>query len=152
MVPQLPPLDLQVLYRILNASYKDLSKWEVYQAELESGHLKWGILHTEQFFKSNARKMEGTNGDFLHVKRLIQLIAKREDDETVAIACYDLGEFIRHYPNGKAIAKRLGTKEVVMPLLHEDGNLEIQRQALQCISKLLVNNWQAAIGNVANPN
>lgn len=131
----------------MNDKYQELTKWEVYQAELESGNLKWGILHTEQFFKSNARKMEGTNGDFCHVNRLLQLIAKREDEETVAIACYDLGEFIRQYPNGKAIAKRLGTKEVVMPLLHEHESEEVQRQALQCISKLLVNNWQAVVGS-----
>ena len=65
-------------------------------------------------------------------------------EETVAIACFDLGEFIRHYPNGKAVAKRLGCKEVIMQLLSHE-NLEIQRQALQCISKLLVTNWQAAI-------
>ena len=122
-----------------------MTKWEVYLAELESGHLKWGILHTEQFFRSNARKLEGPKSDFAPVKQLIQLISLRDDDETVAVACYDLGEFVRYYPNGKAVAKRLGAKQVVMPLLQEIDNVEIQRQALLCISKLLVNNWQAAI-------
>ena len=126
----------------------------MYQAELDSGQLKWGILHTEQFFRANARHMEGKNGDFCHVKRLIQLLRNQQavfgsdnlDEDTVAIACFDLGEFVRHYPNGKSIAKRLGAKEVVMPLMdHEDT--KIQQHALQCISKLLVSNWQAAIGS-----
>jgi V-type H+-transporting ATPase subunit H len=143
-------LDLEILHQILTESYKELTKWEVYQAELDSGQLKWGILHSEQFFKANARKMEGTKGDFCHVKRLIQLVTNIEhDEETVAIACFDLGEFIRQYPNGKAIAKRLGCKEVIMPLLSHES-LEIQRHALQCISKLLVNNWEAAIRNSAS--
>ena len=124
-----------------------MTKWEVYLAELESGNLKWGILHTEQFFKDNARQLEGPKFDFAPVKQLIQLISQRDDEETVAVACYDLGEFVRYYPNGKAIAKRLGAKQVVMPLLQDHDNVEIQRQALLCISKLLVNNWQAAMAS-----
>lgn len=141
--------DLIILHRLLTASQNEMTKWEVYLAELESGHLKWGILHTEQFFKGNARKLEGPKSDFAPVKQLIQLISQRDDDETVAVACYDLGEFVRFYPNGKAIAKRLGVKQVVMPLLQDHDNIEIQRQALLCISKLLVNNWQAAIASSA---
>jgi V-type H+-transporting ATPase subunit H len=139
--------DIAVLHKILCANYQELTKWEVYLAELESGALKEGILHTEQFFKANARKMEGKNGDFSHVKRLIQLIQRREDDETVAMALFDMGEFVRHYPNGKSIANRLGAKQVVMPLLREHESDQIQRQALVCISKMLVNNWQAVVSS-----
>ena len=51
----------------------------------------------------------------------------------------------------KAIAKRFHAKQAVMPLL-SSGNTndphdhsEVQRQALQCISKLLVTNWKGAL-------
>jgi V-type H+-transporting ATPase subunit H len=137
--------DIDELRKILSANYHELTKWEVYLAELDSGMLKEGIVHTEQFFKSNARKMEGMDGDFCHVKSLIQLISRREDDETVSMALFDLGEFVRHYPNGKSIVNRLGAKQVVMPLLQDHENDEIQRQALLCISKMLVNNWKAVV-------
>lgn len=33
-------------------------------------------------------------------RSLIQLLAS-EDDEVVSIACYDVGEFARFYPNGR---------------------------------------------------
>lgn len=39
--------------------------------------------------------------------QLIELL-KSEDKQVVAIACYDLGEFVRFYPSGKTIAKHLG--------------------------------------------
>jgi len=136
---------MQVLQKILTSSYQDLTTWEVYLAELDSGMLKAGIIHTEQFFKTNARQMEGKNGDFCHVKRLIHLISRREDDETVAMALFDLGEFVRFYPNGKSIANRLGAKRVVMPLLRDNEEYDIQRHTLLCISKLLVNNWKAVV-------
>ena len=117
-----------------------MSRWEVYKNEVESGHLQWGSTHTEAFFKENARMMEGSDSDFRLVKVLIALLSSKDED-VAAIACYDIGEFVRHYPNGRAIAKRLGAKELVMPLI-EHENVELQRHALQCVSKIMVQNWE----------
>jgi V-type H+-transporting ATPase subunit H len=133
--------DVDILYKLLHENYKEMSRWEVYKNEIESGQLQWGSTHTEAFFKENAKMLEGPDGDFRLVKILISLIGSSNDEEVVAIACYDVGEFVRRYPNGRAIAKRLGAKEVVMPLI-EHENPELQRQALQCVSKIMVNNWQ----------
>lgn len=134
--------DVDVLHKLLVENYKDLSRWEVYKNEVESGHLQWGSTHTEAFFKENARMMEGSDGDFRLVKVLIALLSS-QDEDVAAIACYDIGEFVRHYPNGRAIAKRLGAKELVMPLI-EHENVELQRHALQCVSKIMVQNWEVS--------
>jgi V-type H+-transporting ATPase subunit H len=132
--------DVNVLYKLLHDNYKEMSRWEVYKNEVESGHLQWGSTHTEAFFKENARMMEGSDGDFHLVKVLIALLSSK-DEEVCAVACFDIGEFVRHYPNGRAIAKRLGAKELVMPLI-EHENPELQRHALQCVSKIMVQNWE----------
>eukprot|EP00565_Helicotheca_tamesis_P006618 CAMPEP_0185736646 /NCGR_PEP_ID=MMETSP1171-20130828/28432_1 /TAXON_ID=374046 /ORGANISM="Helicotheca tamensis, Strain CCMP826" /LENGTH=524 /DNA_ID=CAMNT_0028407333 /DNA_START=25 /DNA_END=1599 /DNA_ORIENTATION=+ len=132
--------DVNTLHKLLVNNYKELTRWEVYQNEIESGHLQWGSVHTEAFFKENARMMEGSDGDFKLVKVLIALLSSKDEDVS-AIACYDIGEFVRHYPNGRAIAKRLGAKELVMPLIEHD-NPEVQRHALQCVSKIMVQNWE----------
>lgn len=135
--------DLDLLHKMLHENYHDMTRWDVYKTEVESGHLTWGIVHTEKFFKENAKRMEGKNGNFAIVKVLITLVASSSSDEEVAaIACYDIGEFVRNYPNGRSIVKRLGAKEIVMKLI-EHENPELQRHALQCVSKILVNNWQA---------
>lgn len=132
--------DVNVLHKLLHENYKEMSRWEVYKNEVESGHLQWGSTHTEAFFKENARMIEGSDGDFHLLKVLIALLSSK-DEEVTAIACYDIGEFVRHYPNGRAIAKRLGAKEMVMPLIEHD-NPDLQRQALQCVSKIMVHNWE----------
>lgn len=132
--------DVKKLHKLLVDNYKEMSRWEVYKNELESGHLQWGSTHTEAFFKQNAFMMEGKDGDFRPLKVLIALLSST-DEEVAAISCYDIGEFVRHYPNGRAIVKRLGAKDVVMPLI-EHENPELQRQALQCVSKIMVNNWE----------
>lgn len=136
--------DLEILHKMLHENYHDMTRWDVYKSEVESGHLQWGIVHTEKFFKQNAKRMEGSDGNFGLVKVLISLAASADTDEEVAaIACYDIGEFVRNYPNGRAIIKRLGAKEIIMKLIEHD-NPELQRHALQCVSKMLVNNWQVS--------
>jgi len=131
--------DIKILHKLLADNYKEMSRWEVYKTEVESGHLQWGSTHTEAFFKENARMLEGKDADFKLLKVLIALLSSK-DDEIAAIACHDIGEFVRFYPNGRAIAKRLGAKELVMPLI-EHENVELQRHALQCVSKMMVQNW-----------
>jgi V-type H+-transporting ATPase subunit H len=132
--------DIKVLHKLLADNFKEMSRWEVYKNEVESGHLQWGSTHTETFFKENAKMMEGKDADFKLVKVLISLLAS-SDEEIAAVACHDIGEFVRFYPNGRSIAKRLGAKELVMPLIEHD-NAELQRHALQCMSKMMVQNWE----------
>lgn len=60
--------DLDVLYKLLHVNFKEMSTWDVYLAEVHSGSLEWGFLHTEKFFKENAKMFEGPNGDFFVVK------------------------------------------------------------------------------------
>jgi V-type H+-transporting ATPase subunit H len=132
--------DIDIVYKLLVENYKDMSRWEVYKNEVEKGHLQWGSTHTEAFFKENAKMFEGSDGDFFLLKVLITLLSSK-DEEVVAIACYDIGEFVRFYPNGRSITKRLGAKELVMPLIESD-NVDLQRHALQCVSKIMVQNWE----------
>jgi V-type H+-transporting ATPase subunit H len=57
------------------------------------------------------------------------------------VALYDIGEFTRFYPNGRVVVSRLGAKDVIMQMMESD-HPEIQRHTLQCISKIMVTNWE----------
>lgn len=132
--------DIDALHKMLADNFKEMTRWEVYQNEVETGQLQWGSTHTEAFFRENAKMMEGKDGDFHLVKVLISLLTSKDED-IASIACFDLGEFCHHYPNGRTIAKRLGGKELAMTLIEHDSP-ELQRHALQCVSKMMVHNWE----------
>lgn len=122
-----------------------MSRWDIYENEVISGNLEWGILHTEKFFVQNNRQLEGKDGNFNLLKRLILLVS-HDDDDVAAVACYDIGEFVRHYPNGRLIAKQLGAKDAMMKLIGHE-NPDLQRHALQSVSKMLVQNWASMPSN-----
>lgn len=134
-------LDLTALGAMLHDNYREMSRWDIYENEVLSGNLEWGVLHTEKFFQQNCRKLEGKNGNFMLLKRLIVLVTS-DDDDVASVACFDIGEFVRHYPNGKLIAKQLGAKDAIMKLITHE-NVELQRQALHSMSKILVQNWES---------
>lgn len=133
--------DLNSLNSMLHSNFKEMSRWDIYENEVMSGNLEWGVLHTEKFFQQNCKHLEGKDGNFMLLKRLIVLVTS-EDDDVASVACYDIGEFVRHYPNGRLIAKQLGAKEAVMNLIGHE-NVDLQRHALHSVSKMMVQNWEA---------
>ncbi|RLN36689.1 hypothetical protein BBJ28_00021212 [Nothophytophthora sp. Chile5] len=140
---------IQAIRDVLIREYKELKyarrsvpsnrgTMERYEKELRTGDLNWGLLHTDKFWKDNFMTFE--NKEFELIRLLIDLL-ESDDSKTVAVALFDLGEFVRFYPNGKHIVKRLGAKKVAMKLMTHE-NAEVQKQALQCISKMMVNKWE----------
>lgn len=132
--------DVDAVYSVLMNNYRELSTFERWVKEVESKKLRWGskLLHGEKFWRENAKELE--RNDFALLKALIMLL-NSDDRECVQVACYDLGEFVRFYPNGKSIVKNLGAKDLVMQKI-EDEDEDIQLQALQCMSKIMVNQWE----------
>lgn len=133
--------DFKVLYEVLHRNHKELSTFERWAAEVNTGTLRWGILHTERFWRDNAKFTEKDN--FLNIKKLIALL-KSSDSTVVCVALYDIGEFVRFYPNGRVVVSRLGGKEVVMGMMGNasDNTGDVQKHVLQCISKIMVSNWE----------
>ena len=68
MLQTLQPTDLNALHKRLHENFREMTRWEVYKSEVESGRLTWSMVHTEKFFKENAKLMEGSDGDFFLVK------------------------------------------------------------------------------------
>ena len=130
--------DAKLLYDILMKNYRELTSFDRWATEVTTGALRWGILHTEKFFKENSKFIE--NEEFSLLKRLIVLL-NSEDVRTQAIALYDIGEFARFYPGGRTIIATLGGKDKAMAMI-DSGNPDVARHALACISKIMVSNWE----------
>jgi V-type H+-transporting ATPase subunit H len=130
--------DINAVVEGLQKDYQVFSSFDRYSKEITSGALEWGPVHTEAFWKDNVTRME--KDDFKLIRILVSLLDPNNAATVIAVACYDIGEFIRYYPNGKTIIKSFGGKTLIMNLLeHKDNG--VKSQALLCCSKMMVQNW-----------
>jgi len=130
----------------LTEHLKKLSTFGKYEAELKAGKLQKSAVHSSTFWRNNFQKFEKNQFALIHELAKL-LVTKVNDMVTLAMACYDLGEFIRFHPDGRylvkeTLEKKYGTKGTLMNLMQHD-DAEVQRQALLCVQKLLVQNWES---------
>ncbi|OMJ15378.1 V-type proton ATPase subunit H [Smittium culicis] len=115
--------------------------WDEYMNELKSGMLSWSQVHSsDAFWKMNYEKFN--QEDHLGLKILSELISDSNNDPLIiAVACHDLGQYIKHYPNGKVILTKLGAKAHLMRLMtHPDD--KVRYEALTSVQEFMVNAWK----------
>mmetsp|Transcript_13147 Transcript_13147/g.24239 ORF Transcript_13147/g.24239 Transcript_13147/m.24239 type:complete len:446 (+) Transcript_13147:98-1435(+) len=134
--------DIRDVANLIASEVKELSNFERYERELESGKLSWGFIHSTKFWAENAMKFE--QQEFKALKLLAEMLSKSQDPMTLAVACHDLGEFVTLHPLGKKKVAQLGVKERVMELMSstDQAYREVRREALLCCQKIMLNKWQ----------
>lgn len=132
--------DIAFLNERLQLSVQDLSSFDEYSTELKSGRLEWSPVHkSAKFWRENAGRLNEKNYELL--RTLIHLLETSTDHLVLSVACFDIGEYVRHYARGKHVIEQLGGKQLVMQLLaHEDPN--VRYEALLAVQKLMVHNWE----------
>jgi len=132
--------DIEYLMEKMEASVQDLSSYDEYVTEVKSGRLEWSPVHrSEKFWRENASNLN--DKDYELLKILLNLLENSRDPLVLCVACFDLGEYVRHYARGKHVLEQLGGKTLVMALLsHEDPN--VRYEALLAVQKLMVHNWE----------
>jgi len=159
--------DLDFISDSLAKSVHVLSSIDMYKKEVASGKLEWTPVHkSETFWRDNVTKICPVGGSVAtseDLLALVQLLDKKmnkskegrldqEDATTVAVICHDLGEFARFHPQGKKLLQgdgairesRQNTKDLLMSIMSSPPgqNEEIGKEALTCIHKMMVTNWQ----------
>ncbi|XP_063895334.1 actin-related protein 5-like [Helicoverpa armigera] len=119
------------------------NKLKIFLNNLYHSSLEWSPVHkSAKFWRENAARLNERGQELL--RTLVHLLEKSSDPVVLAVACYDVGEYVRHYPRGKHIIEQLGGKQRVMYLLsHEDPN--VRYEALLAVQKLMVHNWYVFI-------
>jgi len=117
-----------------------MSSWDVYEKEVASGKLEWSPSHkSENFWRDNYKGFELNSCATL--KQLVGLLTSSDDAQTLAVACHDISEFVKHHPEGRRLCTQHGAKAPAMAILkHSDP--EVQKYALTCVQRLMVINWE----------
>jgi V-type H+-transporting ATPase subunit H len=131
--------DLKVLTETLETHIDELSSFDEYRQEVLSGHLEWSPVHTsEKFWKESLSKFEQNN---FHILRELINLLDSDVAQTKAIACHDLGQFVRFYPRGKRLIEDYGAKVKIIELM-DYQNEEVRKHALLCTQKIMIQNWE----------
>ena len=92
--------DIEFLKEKMEMSLQDLSSYDEYVTEIRSGRLEWSPVHrSEKFWRENAHKLNDANYELLKI--LIHHLETSHDPLVLSVACFDLGEYVRHYQRGK---------------------------------------------------
>ncbi|KAL2249190.1 V-type proton ATPase subunit H-like [Sesamum indicum] len=120
----------------LKVNIKKLSSFEKYKQEVLLGHLDWSPMHKDPvFWRENITNFE--EHDFQILRVLITILDTASDPRTLAVACYDISQFIQYHPAGRIIVTDLKAKERVMKLMNHE-NAEVTKNALLCIQRLFL--------------
>lgn len=116
---------------------KHISLWDKYVREVKSGKLKNTLSHSsELFWKANVERFGENNYAILIALRDL---LKSDDEETVTVACHDLGEYVSRHPLGRVKLEEIHAKEMIMDLL-TSKNQNIVSQALRTTQIMLLRN------------
>jgi len=142
--------DIKEIEELLEKNVADLTSWDRYKNEVLANRLDWtSPTHkSPKFWQENHLKFE--EEDF-YVLRTLKSILEHDDLDTQvhAIACWDIGEFVRVHPGGKRICQHLSIKEPIMKKLviaeSNPGDEDLQtlaKEALTALQKLMITNWE----------
>ncbi|XP_071697262.1 V-type proton ATPase subunit H-like isoform X1 [Rutidosis leptorrhynchoides] len=120
----------------LKDNIKKLSSFDKYKQEVLLGHLDWSPMHKDAtFWRDNITNFE--ENDFQTLRVLLTILETSSDPRTLAVACFDLSQFIQYHPAGRVIVTDLKAKERVMKLMNHE-NAEVTKNALLCIQRLFL--------------
>nr|CCC93300.1 putative ATP synthase [Trypanosoma congolense IL3000] len=134
---------VQELLNVLENSMETLTSFSEYRGEVLSGSLEWTPVHTcAKFWQSNIMLFEKNSYEVLEA--LGKIILNSNNNVTLAVACYDIGEVVRHHPTGRSLLQLPQLEGVLtraMSLMsHEDP--EVAKNALLAVQKIMVQRWE----------
>lgn len=127
---------LNFLEQGLKDNIKKLSSFDKYKQEVLLGHLEWSPMHKDPgFWRENMTNFE--ENDFQILRVLITILDTSGDATALAVACYDLSQFIQYHSAGRLVVSDLKAKERVMKLMNHE-NSEVRKNALLCVQRLFL--------------
>ncbi|XP_008800912.2 probable V-type proton ATPase subunit H [Phoenix dactylifera] len=120
----------------LKDNIKRLSSFDKYKQEVLLGHLDWSPMHKDpNFWRDNITNFE--ENDFQILRVLVTILDMSNDPTALAVACYDLSQFIQYHPGGRIVVSDLKAKERAMKLMNHE-NAEVTKNALLCVQRLFL--------------
>lgn len=133
---------LEQLEEFFNENQQVFSSIDKLRKQVERKQLRWGPCHTEEFWQTNFIHFDNAENLGIIDKLANDCLANGVDNKIKAIACFDLGEFARFFPQGKTILDNHNVRVKMTKLMQsKDTSSEVKKEAITCYQKLLMNSW-----------
>jgi len=136
--------DIQYLELNLEPIMNAMSSFDRFKHQILSGKLDpTSPSHkSERFWRENFTRFEENSYEVLKkLKEIIDNVDNSTEPRILALACWDIGEFVRFHPRGKAIIEQIDCKVPIMKLLNHESE-KVKGEALLALQKLMVTNWE----------
>lgn len=131
---------LEKQWELLDENYQEFTSFGKWAKEVKNQSLRWGPVHTERFWQDNFIHFDDADNLKL-IKELVNLVGTSENDRTVAVALFDLGEFAKYFKFGRQILDDYHLKDNIYKLMQDTGSADIKKEAITTLQKLIVTSW-----------
>jgi V-type H+-transporting ATPase subunit H len=131
---------LEKLWETFDQNYEEFTSIDKLRKEIHNKSLRWGPVHTERFWQENFIHFH--DKDNLDMIKELMGLLEVDNERTVAVALYDLGEFAKYFPFGRSYLDNIGIKTVIYNVMQKSDSAEIKKEAITCLQKLIVTSWQ----------
>jgi len=136
---------LEELFTYFDENQKSFSSIEKFRNQVIRGQLRWGPCHTEKFWQENAVLFDTADNLSLMKQVINKCLANGVSDKVKAVACFDIGEFARFFPQGKAILDQEGVRSKMTAIMADQtASAELKKEAITCYQKMLMNSWSSS--------
>jgi hypothetical protein len=127
------------LLQCISVSKRSMTSLARYRAQLSTGILRPGALHSAEFWQENALAFEGNSWALVKQLKLV-LDDTSTPHESLALALSDLGDFAVYHPHGRTVLVGLRVKDSAMALVRSN-NQAVKHAALLTLSRLMLTRW-----------
>ncbi len=132
------------LLQCISFSRRSMTSLARYKAQLSTGVLRPGALHSPEFWQENVQAFEADQ--WALVKQLKALLDNPgSSSETLTLALNDLAEFAVYHPNGRTVLVGLHVKDSAMALVRSEQQ-DVKHAALLTLSRLMLARWDFVDG------
>jgi len=122
---------LERIWGYLDEHYQIFSSIDKFRKEARKKQIRWGPVHTEKFWQENHMNF---NESLDVIRELIDRLEIAEDDDTtLAVICFDLGEFARFTDYGRNMLITRNVKDSLTAVMQrKNTSAELKKEGITC--------------------
>ena len=123
---------LEKLWELFDENYQEFTSIEKFKKEVHLRMLRRGPVHTERFWQENYIFFNDEDNLKL-IKILAEIINESTNEETLAVALFDLGEFAKYFSYGRKYLETLKVKPTIFKMISETDSAEVKKEAITAL-------------------